>query len=123
MVMPNVWAMLHSPDSYADPSSFKPERFLGPAPEYDPRKIAFGFGRRACPGQVLAETSIWMSCTLILAALQIRPVKDADGRDVLPEAVMQNGMTSHPKPFKCEITPRSERARELILTTPYADDS
>jgi cytochrome P450 len=122
MVMPNIWAMLHAPDVYTDPEAFRPERFLGPAPEPDPRKLAFGFGRRACPGQALAETSVWLSCALVLATLRIRPVKDAAGRDVLPEATMQNGMTSHPEPFPCEITPRSEHARELIFAIPYADE-
>ena len=34
--------------------TFKPERFLGAdgrAPEMDPHNLAFGFGRRVCPGR------------------------------------------------------------------------
>jgi len=38
--------MSHDPDVYADPFTFKPERFLGNTPEPDPRDICFGFGRR-----------------------------------------------------------------------------
>ena len=40
--------MLQDPETYADPTVFKPERFLpGPhGPEMDPRKVVFGFGRR-----------------------------------------------------------------------------
>ena len=40
---------LHEPNVYADPWTFKPERFLaenGHIPEADPRSCAFGFGRR-----------------------------------------------------------------------------
>jgi cytochrome P450 len=38
--------MSHDPRVYSDPFAFKPERFLGPNPEQDPRDYAFGFGRR-----------------------------------------------------------------------------
>jgi cytochrome P450 len=38
--------MLKDPRIYKDPELFNPERFLGRNPETDPRKIAFGFGRR-----------------------------------------------------------------------------
>jgi cytochrome P450 len=121
IVIPNIWAMLHAPESYAEPLVFKPARFLGAAPERDPRELCFGFGRRACPGQKLADASVWLSCALALATLRIMPVKGADGRDVMPEPVMTSGTISHPKPFRCAIAPRSERARALILATPYAD--
>lgn len=40
---------MHDPETYADPMSFNPERFLaapGKEPETDPRGMVFGFGRR-----------------------------------------------------------------------------
>jgi cytochrome P450 len=122
IVIPNVWSMLHSPETYAKPLSFDPNRFMGDTPERDPREIGFGFGRRICPGMHLADASVWLSCALALATLRVRPVEDAQGREVLPEPVMMSGAISHPKPFRCEITPRSERARVLVLATAYADE-
>lgn len=37
---------LRDPATYKDPMEFKPERYLGPTPEPDPRTYCFGFGRR-----------------------------------------------------------------------------
>ena len=40
---------------------FKPERFLeteGRDPEMDPHMLAFGFGRRICPGKDFAGISL-----------------------------------------------------------------
>lgn len=37
---------MREPDTYSDPTDFKPERFLGENPELDPRDAGFGFGRR-----------------------------------------------------------------------------
>jgi cytochrome P450 len=54
-VFPAVWGVLHDPQMYPDPDTFKPERFLNITPEgsyvdnpnvRDPRKIVFGCGRR-----------------------------------------------------------------------------
>ncbi|EAU84016.2 cytochrome P450 [Coprinopsis cinerea okayama7 len=46
LVIANVWNMLHDSMVYHNPMDFKPERFLGPTPEPDPRNVCFGFGRR-----------------------------------------------------------------------------
>ncbi|KAI0726382.1 cytochrome P450 [Fomitopsis betulina] len=50
IVMASIWAMTRDPSRYHNPLSFNPGRFLpsdGTEPEYDPREIVFGFGRRS----------------------------------------------------------------------------
>ncbi|KAF5321043.1 hypothetical protein D9619_000276 [Psilocybe cf. subviscida] len=117
LVIPNVWKMSHDPRVYSNPFEFRPERFLpakGRTPEPDPREVAFGFGRRTCPGRHLAEISIFISCVMALAVFDISKVVQ---NGVVDEPVHENttGTISHPEPFKCRIQPRSEKAAALIL--------
>ncbi|KJA23927.1 hypothetical protein HYPSUDRAFT_39442 [Hypholoma sublateritium FD-334 SS-4] len=113
IILPNIWGMTHDPKAYADPFAFKPERFLGPNAERDPSSIYFGFGRRICPGRLLADASVFISTAMTLAVFNITPPKGNDIEDK-PVHEQLNGTISHPKPFRCSITPRSAKAEELI---------
>ncbi|EPQ54805.1 cytochrome P450 [Gloeophyllum trabeum ATCC 11539] len=115
VVVANIWKMLHDPKTYANPMVFNPSRFLGEKPELDPREYCFGFGRRVCPGRNLAEASVWLSCAMSLAVFNIMKAKDQAGRAIEPEIDFSSATISHPAPFKCSITPRSDAARALIL--------
>ncbi|KAJ8473197.1 hypothetical protein ONZ45_g16385 [Pleurotus djamor] len=114
LFMMNVWAMLHDPATYSDPMQFRPERFLGPRPERDPRDACFGFGRRICPGRVLADASVFISCAMTIATLNVTKAVE-NGKPIIPVVDQTTGTISHPVAFKCTIEPRSEKARSLIL--------
>jgi len=73
---------------YPEPEVFNPDRFRGftdkayaKAAEFggdmlgptDPRDYYFGFGRRICPGMLLAQYSAWMAMASLLATFEIRP--------------------------------------------------
>ncbi|PYH64197.1 cytochrome P450 [Aspergillus vadensis CBS 113365] len=115
-VMANVWAMNHDPNTYVDPFSFKPERFLGSegrSPEPDPH--TFGFGRRICPGRNLARANIYLTVAQSLAAFQIsKPRKNSTDSDFRPE--FQAGFVSSPVPYEIDIRVRSPAYENLIRT-------
>ncbi|KAF8607191.1 cytochrome P450 [Ceratobasidium sp. AG-I] len=113
-IVANVWAMLRDPEVYKDPESFNPSRYLGLNEAPNPEDVAFGFGRRRCPGIAVAQSSVWLSIALTLAAYNIEPVMDKDGKAKLPSLDYSVGIVSHPKPFECTIEPRSEKMRRLI---------
>jgi len=115
-VLANIWEMLHDPTTYANPMEFNPERFLGDHPEQDPRIMAFGFGRRICPGLNLAQTSVWLTCAMSLAVFNIEKYVDAFGNVVEPEIRFLDGIISHLAPFKYSIRPRSEKTAALIAS-------
>ncbi|KAG5756938.1 hypothetical protein H9Q70_000477 [Fusarium xylarioides] len=113
LIMPNIWYFAHDPEVHHEPMRFNPERFLstdGNEPEQDPHKYTFGFGRRVCPGRVLADNALFLNIAQSLAVLHIR--KDENGAQ--PELLFTPGMISHPEPFKAAITPRSPHHEQLI---------
>ncbi|TCD68842.1 hypothetical protein EIP91_009556 [Steccherinum ochraceum] len=118
IILANVWKFLHDPEVYDEPMTFNPSRFLaseGKEPECDPRDFCFGFGRRVCPGLLLADVSVWTSCAMTLATLDISHAME-NGKVVEVEDVYLSGTISHPKPFKCSIKSRSAGAESLVLS-------
>ncbi|TRM56906.1 cytochrome P450 [Schizophyllum amplum] len=114
-IFANVWWFFHNEANYKDAYTFNPERFLGPNPERNPREIgAFGFGRRSCPGEHLAEVSVWISVTKAIAAFHIEKALDAQGNPIEPIADSMDGIISRPYAFACVAKPRSEQVVHII---------
>ncbi|KAL4900392.1 hypothetical protein BDW74DRAFT_188242 [Aspergillus multicolor] len=112
LILPNVWAFCHDPYDYKDPMTFRPERFLGDSPERDPHFV-FGYGRRICPGRILAESNLYLTIATSLAAFEVvKPVVDGAEVDVQPHFLP--GIISHPAPFKMAIKLRDPKYGELI---------
>ncbi|KAK0185225.1 cytochrome P450 [Armillaria mellea] len=116
LILANIWKMLHDPTVYREPFKFNPDRFIRTdtkEPEPDPYKVVFGFGRRICPGKVLADASVFMSCAMVLAVFDISKYSE-NGVVFEPDTEHTAGTISHPTPFKCTIQARSRKALELI---------
>ncbi|KAF5345745.1 hypothetical protein D9758_011875 [Tetrapyrgos nigripes] len=117
-VVGNSWAILHDESIYGPNTHlFNPERFLKDGfldasvafPD-----AAFGFGKRQCPGNEMALSSIWIAITCILACFDVTKAVDEDGKVVEPSGEYTSGMLGYPLPFKCSIKPRSQRVKEMI---------
>ncbi|KAF5534090.1 oxidoreductase [Fusarium napiforme] len=110
MILPNIWQICHDPALYRDPMTFRPERFLGPEAETDPGRFVFGFGRRICPAQTMADKTLFLNMAQTLAVFDIKVKEGGE----MPMAEFTSGVVSHPKPFETLINPRSSEHRELI---------
>ncbi|KAJ6525316.1 cytochrome P450 [Mycena vulgaris] len=119
MVISNIWAMVHDEAVYPDPEKFQPERFLNANGQFnaDDNVLAFGFGRRACVGRHAADATVWATIVSVLSVFDISKAKDAAGNAVEIHPVYSDGLVSHPHPFECSITPRSDVAMRLVADT------
>ncbi|KAJ7755646.1 cytochrome P450 [Mycena maculata] len=116
LVITNIHRLTHDARTYADPMSFNPDRFMaseGRPAEMDPRNLCWGFGRRICPGMHLADASLFISCAMALAVFDISKCVE-NGKVIVPIHENTTGTISHPVPFRCAISPRSEKAIQLI---------
>ncbi|EIW86001.1 cytochrome P450, partial [Coniophora puteana RWD-64-598 SS2] len=109
--------LLHDEENYKDPLVFNPDRFLdagGKLTNDMSHMMGFGFGRRICPGRYLAEGSLWSAMACLLATFNFSKLKDEEGRELGVEPCWTTGLSTHPRGFKCSITPRSLSIAETL---------
>jgi hypothetical protein len=84
----NHRAILNDPERYIEPDTFNPERFIQDG-EVDksilnPIDVAFGFGRRICPGQHIAVSMLKLTVASVLSVFDLSKAKDEAGREIEP---------------------------------------
>lgn len=113
----NVWAISRDEEKYLDPDEFIPERHFATdgslLSDSISNNVAFGLGRRICPGRFAAESILWAAIVSILATLRIEKAKDIDGHDIDVKIQFTTGLTIHSLPFRCAIVGRSAQREKL----------
>lgn len=84
----NVWAMHHHEREFPEPDRFNPRRFLEGDASRRPFPgergyMTFGWGRRVCSGQALAEQGTWITVARMLWGFNISRKTRADGSVVV----------------------------------------
>jgi len=122
-IIPNSWAVMHDPSLYPDPFSVVPERYLKEDGKLnpDPRLFAFGYGRRICPGQLLAEDTLFIVVAMVLATLNIDKAVNSDGLPMEPKVNYTGPTITHAAPFECRISPRSAETEQLVMMASGGD--
>ncbi|KAI6155078.1 cytochrome P450 [Pisolithus tinctorius] len=86
-----------SKNEYEDPERFDPTRHLTsdgklkPNANQDNTKY-FGFGRRSCPGRLLAGDSLWAAAAVMLSAFRFEKAKDSFGNKIEIDPVFLHGV-------------------------------
>ncbi|RGP64951.1 cytochrome p450 oxidoreductase [Fusarium sporotrichioides] len=114
-LLPNIWWFLHNPDIYQDPECFDPERYLEPRNEPDPDSNAYGYGRRICPGRLLADESLFIVIARVVAVFDIEKDVDEQGNTIEPKVEFTTvGALSRPVDYPYRIKPRNAKCVGLI---------
>ncbi|KAL9115954.1 MAG: hypothetical protein Q9227_000322 [Pyrenula ochraceoflavens] len=122
-VHPNQWAIHRDPSLYPDPESYNPSRWLEPDwPTYrEPLTTypnlqnysCFGFGRRICVGQNIAERNLMIMAARIGWACEMRVKEGGVG---VPWYEYRSGFNSYPEWFGegMEVKVRSKERGEVV---------
>jgi cytochrome P450 len=85
----SIWeifrAILHDPKIYPDPEEFKPERFLnedGSVRDDPTLSLAFGVGRRICPGRHFVNATIFIVISSVLSVFNVTKAKDENDHEI-----------------------------------------
>ncbi|PPQ96503.1 hypothetical protein CVT26_010438 [Gymnopilus dilepis] len=115
-VIGNVWSVGRDPAYFPDPEKFDPQRWITKDGKVrdDLKAFTFGFGRRVCPGQYMATSSVFLNTALIQWAFKVK----SDSTSPIDQWAFTESANTHPKPFKVVFEPRVaptlEGVRELI---------
>ncbi|KAG1855978.1 cytochrome P450 [Suillus subluteus] len=112
-VIGNHWAIANDPEVFPEPQKFNPQRWIDDAGRVrnDLRFFTFGFGRRVCPGQHVANRSIFINTALILWAFRLSENPAAK----IDTLAFSETVAIHPAPFEICLEKRIEEnlIREL----------
>ncbi|KAK3700020.1 hypothetical protein LTR37_016180 [Vermiconidia calcicola] len=126
VIHPNQWAIHREPELYPQPESYLPERWLdssyrttfkSPLSVYPNlhNYSNFGFGRRICPRQNIAERNLYLLAARIAWAANISKAKDGEGNEIDPPLNDYTaGFNAQPKWFPFELQVRSQERWAVI---------
>ncbi|KAG6918232.1 hypothetical protein DXG01_015825 [Tephrocybe rancida] len=91
MVCANLWLIFRDPEVFVDPETFNPDRFLGDegARCREVLNIAWGLGRRSCPGRQFAEAALFITMSSVIACFDMTPVPTSTGE--VPKLTFHDG--------------------------------
>ncbi|ROW00866.1 hypothetical protein VPNG_08251 [Cytospora leucostoma] len=121
----NIWAFHRNEDNYERPDLFNPERFIkSPHGLRDDDSLeapenlnnggrrglyTFGFGRRQCPGEQFAYTTLMLAASKVIWAFDVLP--PPGGVDISIESGFIDGTVTEPTDPKVILKLRSEGRR------------
>ena len=109
------------PREFPDPDTFDPQRYIKGSNDSRPFPnergyMTFGWGRRVCVGQALAEQGTWISIARLLWAFKFEKAIDPMTGQELPVDIFDytNGLNMRPNPFHAKTRVRNPEIRETI---------
>ncbi|KAJ5803034.1 cytochrome P450 [Penicillium pulvis] len=112
IVITNQWQMNMDENTFNDPELFQPERWIK---NLDLPLSSFGFGRRACPGQQVARSTLFIAVSRLLWAYNILcPEVDQHKKEQAANSSGDQGAAFRPSRFNACFEIRSPEHRDAI---------
>ena len=76
---------------YPEPEEFKPERFFnedGTVRDDPTLSLAFGVGKRICPGRHFVDAEIFIFTSSVLSVFNVTKAKDENGNEIPVKAAV-----------------------------------
>ncbi|CAK9829027.1 Methyl farnesoate epoxidase [Anthophora retusa] len=105
---------VHNDPSYWDhPEEFRPQRFLDVNGRFcqNNASMPFGLGKRRCPGEMLARTSLFLFLAYVIHYFDVE-ISPEHGQ---PDPNGYDGFTISPKPFYLKLTTRSDVVNHVTM--------
>ncbi|KAI0078962.1 cytochrome P450 [Panus rudis PR-1116 ss-1] len=111
IVIGNHWSVMHDPAVFPDPYTFKPDRWINREGNIrdDLKHFDFGYGRRVCVGQYVAERSLFINTALVAWSFNIHQ----DPEKPIDTFGFTDGSIVHPSPFAVRFEARGGKDRVL----------
>ncbi|KAI3533163.1 hypothetical protein CSPX01_12960 [Colletotrichum filicis] len=115
-IIGNLWAIHRNPRDYPYPDEVRPERFLEERLPSPSKKgiFTFGWGRRLCSGQPLAEQGIWFTIVGLLWSFKMRSTDEHGNSKELDVFAFNDSPAPRPSPFTVEFKPRTSTTKGII---------
>lgn len=123
MFIANAWTIHRNEDEYDRPDEFIPERFIqnpfGFRESVDVKDgsrralYAFGSGRRQCPGELFAYSTISLTLSKLLWAYDVLP--PPEGVDISIETGFLDGLVTQPVKPNVLFRLRDEKREEGVV--------
>lgn len=117
----NHWSISRDPDVYPEPDAFKPQRWIDDQHRLrnDLKFFVYGFGRRICPGQHVANRSVFINSLLTMWAFQL----SLDPTKPLDDMGFMNGVMSNVPPCAIEFEMRIPESELRRMMQHYPQDA
>ncbi|ROW00399.1 hypothetical protein VMCG_07312 [Cytospora schulzeri] len=113
IVIPNSWSINMDEKVYKDAHLFLPERWLENPNLLD--QVNFGFGRRACLGEHIARTALFLMASRLLWAFEMKKELDEAGNEIEVDTLdLTDYIIIRPNPFPVRLELRHGMVRKVV---------
>ncbi|KAF8814186.1 cytochrome P450, partial [Phlegmacium glaucopus] len=125
LLLMNTWGIMHDPDLFEEPETFRPERFLenrfGTKPGADIKNFranfGFGAGRRICPGERMGRRTTALNAINLVWAFDFSPLNATEPFTLGMDRYNELGIELVPKRFVCDMKVRDDRRAAMIRSS------